>query len=47
MGRYSKLCCNHAMKNILKIKEPVGWNDQIPRTLVQPGYVKPEEDAKE
>ena len=34
------------LDNILKIKEPVGWNDQVPRTLVQPGYTKPEKDEK-
>jgi len=44
---YERLATQDRLDNILKIKEPVGWNDQIPRTLIQPGYVKPEKDAKE
>ena len=32
---------------IMEYKEPVDWTDQVPRTLIQPGYKKPEkEDAK-
>ena len=44
---YERLATQDRLDNILKIKEPVGWNDQIPRTLIQPGYVEPEKDAKE
>lgn len=42
---YERLATQDRLDNIQKIKEPVGWNDQIPRTLVQPGYKKPEKDA--
>ena len=42
---YERLATQDRLDNILKIKEPVGWNDQIPRTLVQPGYAKPDKDA--
>jgi ferredoxin len=32
---------------IMEYKEPVDWTDQVPRTLIQPGYKKPEkEEAK-
>ena len=27
---------------IKKIHPPGGWKDQVPRTLIQPGYKKPE-----
>jgi ferredoxin len=27
---------------LIEIKEPVDWDDQVPRTLIQPGYKKPE-----
>jgi ferredoxin len=27
---------------LIEIKEPVDWDDQIPRTLIQPGYKKPD-----
>ena len=29
---------------ILDYKQPVTWGDQTPRTLIQPGYKKPEEE---
>jgi hypothetical protein len=44
---YERLATQDRLDNILKIKEPVGWNDQIPRTLIQPGYEKPDEDIPE
>jgi len=32
---------------IMEYKHPVDWTDQVPRTLIQPGYKKPEkEEAK-
>ena len=43
---YERLSAQNRLDNILKIKEPVGWHDQVPRTLIQPGYKKPEKDAK-
>jgi ferredoxin len=39
---YERLATQDRLDCILSIKEPVGWNDQVPRTLVQPGYKKPE-----
>jgi len=42
---YERLATQDRLDNILKIKEPVGWNDQIPRTLIQPGYQKPDKDS--
>ncbi len=44
---YERLATQDRLDNILKIKEPVDWNDQIPRTLVQPGYKKPEKATQE
>jgi ferredoxin len=41
---YERLSLQGRLDNILKIKEAVDWNDQIPRTLIQPGYKKPEAD---
>ncbi len=41
---YERLSLQNRLDNILKIKEAVDWNDQIPRTLIQPGYKKPEAD---
>ena len=42
---YERLATQDRLDNILKIKEPVGWDDQVPRTLIQPGYEEPDEDA--
>ena len=42
---YERLATQDRLDNILQIKEPVGWNDQIPRTLIQPGYKKPAKGA--
>ena len=39
---YERLATQDRLDCILSIKEPVGWNDQVPRTLIQPGYKKPE-----
>jgi hypothetical protein len=39
---YERLATQGRLDNILKFKEPVDWNDQAPRTLIQPGYKKPE-----
>jgi ferredoxin len=39
---YERLSTQGRLDNILKIKDPVDWNDQVPRTLIQPGYKKPE-----
>jgi len=43
---YERLSTQGRLDNILEIKGPVDWNDQIPRTLIQPGYKKPEADKE-
>ena len=38
----SELARQDRLDNIIKITPPAEWKDQIPRTLIQPGYNKPE-----
>jgi len=42
---YERLERQGRLENIIKYTPPVEWNDQIPRTLIQPGYKKPEKDG--
>ncbi len=42
---YERLEKQGRLDNILEFKPPVEWNDQVPRTLIQSGYKKPEEAA--
>jgi len=39
---YERLSKQGRLDCILEIKPPVEWDDQVPRTLIQPGYKKPE-----
>jgi hypothetical protein len=39
---YERLKGQNRLDSIRKVNAPRGWNDQIPRNLVQPGYKKPE-----
>ena len=40
---YERLEAQGRLDEIRKIKPAVKWIDQVPRTLIQPGYKKPEE----
>jgi ferredoxin len=42
---YERLSKQGRLDNIMEFKQPVDWDDQVPRTLIQPGYKKPEEAA--
>ena len=44
---YERLSTQDRLDYILSIIEPVSWNDQVTRTLVQPGYKKPEKSLNE
>ena len=35
---YERLCKQNRLENIMKIKEPNDWSNQVPRTTIQPGY---------
>jgi hypothetical protein len=39
---YERLAAQNRLDLIRPIKLPVDWTDQTPRTLIQPGYKKPE-----
>jgi ferredoxin len=39
---YERLSIQGRLDSLLKIRQPNTWLDQIPRTLIQPGYKKPE-----
>lgn len=39
---HERLSAQGRLDLIMDITEPVDWNDQVPRTLIQPGYKKPE-----
>ena len=41
---YERLAGQDRLDEIRKIKQPSDWLDQTPRTLIQPGYKKPEKD---
>lgn len=41
---HERLSAQGRLDLIMDITEAVDWNDQIPRTLIQPGYKKPEEE---
>jgi ferredoxin len=44
---HERLSSQERLDLIREFKEPVDWTDQTPRTLIQPGYKKPEkEEAK-
>ena len=42
---YERLSRQDRLNCIRKINPPPEWNDQAPRTLIQPGYKKPEKAA--
>jgi len=41
---HERLAKQGRLHHIKKIYEAVGWRDTMPRTLIQPGYKKPEEE---
>ncbi len=41
---YERLAAQGRLDNIKKIYPPSDWKDTVPRTLIQPGYKKPEEE---
>ena len=41
---HERLSAQGRLDLIMDITEAVDWNDQIPRTLIQPGYKKPEKE---
>ncbi|MDZ7580638.1 MAG: methylenetetrahydrofolate reductase C-terminal domain-containing protein [Deltaproteobacteria bacterium] len=44
---YERLCLQGRLDYILEYHDPVNdWKDQTPRTLIQPGYKKPEKGRK-
>jgi hypothetical protein len=43
---YERLKGQNRLDSIKKLNVVRGWNDQIPRNLVQPGYKKPENSLK-
>lgn len=40
---YERLAAQDRLDHIRKIRDPYDWVDTTPRTLIQPGYKKPEE----
>jgi len=42
---HERLTKQGRVDNIKNICSPVGWKDTVPRTLIQPGYKKPEEES--
>ena len=43
---YERLQKQGRLECIMEISAPVEWNDQVPRTLVQPGYESVKEEAE-
>ena len=43
---YERLKGQNRLDSIKKLNVARGWNDQIPRNLIQPGYKKPENSLK-
>ena len=43
---YERLKGQNRLDSIKKLNAVRGWNDQIPRNLIQPGYKKPEHSLK-
>ena len=43
---YERLKGQNRLDSIKKINVTRGWNDQVPRNLIQPGYKKPEVSSK-
>jgi len=43
---HERLSAQGRLDNILKFTPVQDWRDQIPRTLIQPGYKKPEKEDK-
>ena len=41
---HERLSAQGRLDLIMDITEAVDWNDQVPRTLIQPGYKKPEKE---
>jgi len=41
---HERLSKQGRLDQIQEITEPVDWTDQVPRTLVQPGYKKADPD---
>jgi ferredoxin len=41
---YERLAAQGRLDNIKMIRSPSDWKDTVPRTLIQPGYKKPEEE---
>jgi ferredoxin len=39
---YERLSGQGRLDNLLKVQQASEWKDQVPRTLIQPGYKKPE-----
>jgi ferredoxin len=39
---YERLSGQGRLDNLMKIQQASEWKDQVPRTLIQPGYKKPE-----
>jgi len=42
---YERLKKQNRLECIMKLAEPTEWANQVPRTLIQPGYKKPEKKA--
>ena len=40
---YERLSKQGRLENLLRVHPVSDWKDQVPRTLIQPGYKKPEE----
>jgi ferredoxin len=43
---YERLSGQGRLDNLLKVQQASEWKDQVPRTLIQPGYKKPEPAVK-
>jgi len=41
---FERLSMQERVDNIKTIMPPQEWKDQVPRTLIQPGYKKPEKE---
>ena len=44
---YERLSAQGRLDCMLENRKSVEWDDQVPRTLIQPGYKKPEKEAAE
>ena len=42
---FERLAAQGRLENIKKIHPPSDWKDTVPRTLIQPGYKKPDKDT--